>query len=139
MIAARDAARDRPQASVGLNFMPAFYRKHLALNYGEDYYFDPRYRAQVGRADLFGIKSGLMNIHEPFTTAHQLCGESLFLLLVDEPDSARMLFSKVWDIYRAIFERLVRELGAAPPRRLQLGDCSASMLSADLYRSIKAC
>ena len=24
------------------------------------------------KADLFGIKTGLMNLHAPFTTAHQL-------------------------------------------------------------------
>jgi hypothetical protein len=221
----------RPPASVSLNFMPAFYRKHLGLRYGEAYYFDPRYRAeielaegrllyeilgrfgvgsprpeaspslfiqpidlfkltqdaelycppdasletrghpwagltpgQVGlidaasaarhpiidavlrqyreleglygeRADLFGIKSGLMTIHAPFTTAHQLCGESIFFLLVDDPGAVELIFAKVWEIYGAIFERLARELGVPVPRRIQLGDCSASMLSPELYRA----
>lgn len=217
--------------SVSLNFMPAFYHRHTGVTYGEPYYFDPRYRAEVEcvesrflyeilgrfgvgtphpepsatlfiqpidllkltqgaelhcpadatletrghpwagltpgevaridpyaaarhpivdtivrqyremrtlygeRADLFGIKTGLMNIHTPYTTAHQLCGESLFLMLLDDPGAAHALFAKVWEIYRAIFERLARELGAPPPCRLQLGDCSASLLSPDVYRT----
>ena len=221
----------RSNVAVGLNFMPAFFHKHTGVTYGEPYYFDPRYRAQVEctesrflyeilgrfgvgsaqpspsaslfiqpidllkltqgaelhcppdatletrghpwagltgsqvasidpraaaghpiidavvrqyhdmqalygrRADVFGIKAGVMNIHTPYTTAHQLCGESLFLLLMDDPDGAQAIFAKVWDIYRAIFKRLARELGAARPRHLQLGDCSAAMLSPDVYRS----
>jgi hypothetical protein len=216
---------------VSLNFMPSFYHRHLGITYGEAYYFDPRYRAEVDgaenrflheilgrfgvgsrdpqpsatlfiqpidmvkltqgaqlrcpadatletwghpwseltpgqiegidaqaaarhpvidalirqyhelhdfygeRADVFGIKAGAMTIHAPYTTAHQLCGESLFYLLMDDPDGAQRVFAKVWDIYRAIFARLVRELGAAPPRRLHLGDCSASLLSAEVYGS----
>lgn len=93
-------------------------------------------RALYGeRADVFGIKSGLMNIHTPYTTAHQLCGESLFLLLMDDLDAVQSLFVKVWDIYRAIFERLARELGTTTPSRLHLGDCSAAMLSPDVYRA----
>ncbi len=216
--------------SVSLNFMPAFYHKHAGVTYGEPYYFEPRYRAEVEcaenrylyealgrygvgsrhpvpsatlfiqpidllkltqgatlhcppdaalearghpwagltraevekidpqaaarhpivdvivrqyhdmralygeRADVFGIRGGVMNIHAPYTTAHQLCGESLFLLMVDDPAAAQAVFAKVWDIYRAIFARLARELGAPAPGHLQLGDCSASLLSADLYR-----
>lgn len=217
--------------SVSLNFMPAFYHRHTGVTYGEPYYFDPRYRAEVEcaenrflydilgrfgvgsphpepsatlfiqpidllkltqgaemhcpadatletrghpwaglslgevaridpcaaarhpivdtivrqyremrtlygeRADVFGIKAGLMNIHTPYTTAHQLCGESLFLLLIDDPGAARALFAKVWDIYQAIFERLAGELGAPAPSRLHLGDCSAALLSPDVYRT----
>ena len=217
---------------VSLNFMPSFYHKHLGVTYGEAYYFEPRYRAEVDRAenrflhevlgrfgvgspdpqpsatlfiqpidlvkltqgaelrcpadatletwghpwadltpgqvealdaqtaarhpvidalvrqyhelrslygdraDVFGIRAGGMCIHTPYTTAHQLCGESLFYLLMDDPDGARRVFAKVWDIYRAIFARLARETGAAAPRRLHLGDCSASLLSADVYRSV---
>lgn len=221
----------RSEVSVSLNFMPGFYHRRLGLTYGEDYYFDPRYRAEVEtaegrflyealgrfgvgspepepspslfiqpidlvklsqdaellcppdasletrghpwaglstaqiariesgaaarhpivdrivaqyhelrglygeRADLFGIRSGLMNVHAPYTTAHQLCGEELFLLMMDQPEAARIVFAKVWDIYLAIFGRLARELGVPFPRRLQLGDCSASLLSPALYRS----
>ncbi len=219
-----------PPVAVSLNFSPSFYHKHLGIDYGEEYYFEPRYRAdvdcaenrflygilgrygvgdphpspppnlfiqpidvlkltqgahlvcppdatlesrghpwegltlsQIGRidprsaashpfvdtlleqygqlhglygaqADLFGIKTGLLNLHGPFTTAHQLCGEELFLLLIDDPEGARLIFDKVRDIYHAIFSRLARGIGAAMPRRLQLGDCSASMLSPELYR-----
>ena len=220
----------KPPVTVSLNFSPSFYHKHLGINYGEEYYFDPRYRAGVecaenrflyeilGRygvgdphptpspslfiqpidllkltqgaqlfcppdatlesrghpwagltvgqismidpqsaanhpfvdsllvqyrklqalygekADLFGIKTGLMNVHAPFTTAHQLYGEELFLLLVDDPEAARLIFHKIRDVYQAIFSRLARELGVELPRQLQLGDCSASLLSPTLYR-----
>ena len=223
--------RPRLPVAVSLNFMPGFYHKHLGLDYGEDYYFEPGYRAEVeraegrflyealgrfgvgsprpepsaslfiqpidlikltqgaqlvcppaatleargqpwaglslaqiaridaagaarhpiidrivgqyrelgrlygARADIFGIRSGLMNVHAPLTTAHQLCGEGLFLLMMDESEGARTIFAKVWDIYLAVFDRLSRELGAAFPDRLQLGDCSASLLSPELYRS----
>jgi len=216
---------------ISLNFMPAFYHKHTGVTYGEPYYFEPRYRAEVEcaesrflydilgrfgvgsphpvssaslfiqpidllkltqgaelhcppdasletwghpwaglapgeveridpraaarhpivdaivrqyremrtlygeRTDVFGIKAGIMNIHTPYTTAHQLCGESLFLLLMDDPVAAQALFAKVWEIYRAIFERLAGELGAPAPNRLHLGDCSASLLSHDVYRA----
>jgi len=218
--------------SVSLNFMPAFYHKHTGVTYGEPYYFDPRYRAEVecvehqllyellGRfgvgnphpmpsatffmqpidllkltqgaqlhcppdatlesrghpwagltlakverinaedaawhpiidavvrqyhemrklygqqADLFGINTGIMNIHTPYTTAHQLCGESIFILLMDDPDAAQRLMAKVWDIYRAIFTRLARELGAPMPSHLYLGDCSAALLSSQVYRTV---
>ncbi|MBT3291478.1 MAG: hypothetical protein HN380_29305, partial [Victivallales bacterium] len=36
--------------SVSLDFMPAFYTKHLGLTWGESYYFDPDYRSQVEMA-----------------------------------------------------------------------------------------
>jgi hypothetical protein len=216
---------------VSLNFMPAFFVKHTGTKYGEAYYFDPVYRAQVecvesrflhdclGRygvgsptprpsanlfiqpvdlimrtqgaewrlpddatleswgnpwanltpqeiqridpraaanhpvvdrilrqyqemerlygksADIFGIKSGTMNIHTPFTTAHQLCGEDLFVLMITEPSVARGIFAKVWDIYQAIFERIRKATGASP-NRIQLGDCSASLLSEEVYRTV---
>jgi hypothetical protein len=217
---------------VSLNFMPAFYHRHLGLTYGEPYYFDPRYRAQVecqelrflhqilgafgvgsaapqpsaslfiqpidlikltqgaelhcpedatletrghpwerlspaeiarvaapeaarhpvvdavlrqyrelerlygDAADLFGIKAGLMNVHAPYTTAHQLCGEGLFLLMVDDPQAAQGIFAKVWEIYQAVFDRLHAALRAPTPRRVQLGDCSAGLLSCDVYTRV---
>lgn len=89
-----------------------------------------------GRADVFGIAAGVMGIHAPYTTAHQLCGEELFTLMLDDPGGARRVFAKVWAIYRAIFDRLMREMGAGQPQRLQLGDCSACMLSEETYRSV---
>ena len=91
-------------------------------------------RRYGARADLFGIKSGTMNLHTPYTTAHQLCGEELFLMLVDDPEGVRAIFMKVWDIYRAVFMRLSKELGAPPVKYLQLGDCSAGLLSESIYR-----
>jgi hypothetical protein len=217
---------------VSLNFMPAFFHKHLGVTYGEAYYFDPRYRAdvecaeshflyeilgrfgvgnptpspspnlfiqpidllkatqgaivccppdatletrghawadlsvaEIGRlnprdaayhpfintllaeyrellslygkqADLFGIKTGRMNVHAPFTTAHQLCGESLFYLLVDDPQGARVIFDKIWSLYQAIISRLSAEIGTPPLSRIHLGDCSASMISAGQYREV---
>ena len=220
----------RSRLSVSLNFMPAFYHRHTGVTYGEPYYFDPHYRAEVEctesrflhdilgrfgvgsahpvpsaslfiqpidllkvtqgaelrfppaaaletrghpwagltpvqveridpdaaahhpivdailrqyremegmygeRADVFGIRSGVMGIHTPYTTAHQLCGQSLFLLLMDDPGAAQSIFAKVWDIYRAIFGRLAQQLGAKAPGHLHLGDCSAAMLSPESYR-----
>ena len=41
----------RPETTVSLNFMPAFYHKHLAVTYGEAYYFDPVFRAGVEKAE----------------------------------------------------------------------------------------
>lgn len=87
------------------------------------------------RADLFGIKTGLMNIHTPLTTAHQLIGEDLFLMLMEDPHLVDAVFSKVWDLYEAVFGRLAGELGAAF-QRVQLGDCSASMLSRGTYETL---
>lgn len=223
--------RQSPEPNVSLNFMPAFYHRHLAVTYGETYYFDPVHRAEVEKAeqrflfeilgrhgvgsptptpspnlfiqpvdlvmrtqgaewhfpndgtveswgtpwagktaaeiagidprdaahhpiveslirqyreltrlygdqaDLFGIKSGLMNIHSPYTTAHQLCGEDLFCTMAAEPDSATAILWKVWDIYRAIFERLQQET-KAPVTRIQVGDCSAALISDAMYRDI---
>ena len=218
--------------TISLNFMPAFFHKHLGVTYGDAYYFDPRYRAEVEcaesrllyealgrfgvgspnpspwpnlfiqpidllkatqgatvycppdatletrghmwvgltvaeiarldprdaachpfidgvlaqyrelqrlygeRADLFGLKSGMMNIHAPYTTAHQLCGEDIFYLLLDDPDGARVVFDAVWAMYRAIFARLSVEIGVPPATLIYLGDCSASMLSAEQYRAV---
>lgn len=226
------SSRKAVPVQISLNFMPSFYHKHLGVTYGEDYYFNPGYRAriekaetrflydilgrfgvgspnpepspmlfiqpidlikltqgaqlhcppdatlearghpwegltpdQVGRldaeaaarhpvmeavlrqygelralygdrADIFGIKAGVMNIHAPYTTAHQLCGESLFTLMLDDPDGARRIFAKIADIYRAIFDHLIRDMGARRPDRIQLGDCSSSLLSADLYSRV---
>lgn len=95
-------------------------------------------RGLVGdRADLLGLGSGLLNIHTPFTTAHQLCGEGLLLLLKDDPEGVQRIFAKIREILDAIFTRLRRETGAPPPRRIHLGDCSASLLSpADYAASV---
>jgi hypothetical protein len=216
---------------VSLNFMPAFYHKHLAVTYGEAYYFDPGHRAAVEKAeqrflfevlgrhgvgasnpapapglfiqpvdlimrtqgaawkfpadgtveswgspwagkaaaeiaridpqaaahhpvmealarqyreltrlygdeaDLFGIKRGLMNIHSPFTTAHQLCGEDIFCLMATEPEEATIVLEKIWDIYRAIFQKLQQVTGARLAR-IHVGDCSAAMISEALYRAV---
>ncbi len=88
------------------------------------------------QADLFGITAGRLNIHTPFTTAHQLCGEDLFPLMLDDPEAARRIFAKVWALYEALFDRLTRALHARPPRHVQLGDCSACLLSEATYRSV---
>jgi len=217
---------------ISLNFMPAFFHKHLGVTYGEAFYFDPRYRAEVecaesrflyevlGRfgvgspapdpspslfiqpidllkatqgttvycppdatletrghvwadfsvaeidridphdaahhpfvdtlltqyrelqrlygdqADLFGLKAGVMNLHAPFTTAHQLCGENLFYLMADDPQGARVIFDKIWALYQAVFARVRADIGAPPATRVNLGDCSASMISAGQYREV---
>jgi len=216
---------------ISLNFMPAFYRRHTGLRYGEAFLFDPGYRAEVQcaeerflfeslgrygvgspqpqpspslfiqpvdlimrtqgaewrypedgtleswgtpwkdlspgeiarldvsgaanhpvidallkqyrvleglygeRADLCGLKSGVLNVHTPYTTAHQLRGETLFVELLTDPVVAIAILEKVWAIYQAVFGRLAAAIGARPTR-LQLGDCSASMLSAETYERV---
>ncbi len=216
---------------ISLNFMPAFYRRHAGLRYGEAYLFDPAYRAEVQcaeerflfealgrhgvgspnpapspslfiqpvdlimrtqgaewrypedgtleswgtpwkdlsceeivrldaaaaaqhpvidalldqyrvlerlygeRADLCGLKSGMLNIHTPYTTAHQLRGETLFVELLTDPAAATAIMEKAWAIYQAVFGLLAAAIGARPTR-LQLGDCSASLLSAETYVSV---
>ena len=213
---------------VSLDFMPAFYTRHIGLTFGDAYYFDPGYRLQVERekgmflreilgrygvgdptgasaygifiqsvdlvmgtqnaewrcppdatlesrgtpwgnlspaeiaridprdaahhriiddliaqyhelrrivpeqADILGARSGMMLTHTPYTTAHQLCGEMLFILMITEPESARTIFEKIWAIYEAIYARLSEVVGRRPSH-LHLGDCSAAMLSRDLY------
>jgi hypothetical protein len=218
---------------ISLNLMPAFYTKHLGIKYGQDYYFDPKYRDEIekeeynllkeilsdygvykeefrpsghlfiqpidlilrtqgakwrfpedatvesvgtpwanltikeikkidpldaanhpvmedilkqylqmtklygDRADIFFAKSGLMNVHTPYTTAHQLYGEELFILMITEPDSATIIFEKIWDIYLAVFKR-VQEAVGVKFSKIQMGDCSASMLSPDIYKNVVA-
>ncbi len=221
---------NRPPA-ISLDLMPAFYNKHAGVTYGEAFYFDPAYRAQVERvqgrvqydywgrhgvgsadpqpspnlfiqpvdlilrtqgaqwrfpedatveswgepwasltiaeieaidpqaaahhpvvdqliaqyqelrrmygerADIFGLKSGLMNIHTPYTTAQQLRGQGLFIEMVLDPAAARVIFDQIWAIYQAVFGRLAEVVGVTPTA-LQLGDCAASLLSADVYREV---
>jgi hypothetical protein len=215
---------------ISLDFMPSFYSRHLGLRWGEGYYFDPAYRAEVeiardrflhdilgrygvgsssptpspclsiqpvdlimrtqgaewrfppdatveswgqpwrglsvaeivaldpraaaahpvvdaviaqyaelrklygDRADVLGVRSGTMVIHGPYTTAHQLMGEDLFMLMVDNPAGARQVFAKTWAIYRAVFGRIAEAVDAPPATRVHIGDCAASLVSADTYR-----
>jgi len=84
-------------------------------------------------ADILGVKSGTMNIHAPYTTAHQLCGQGLFMLMLEDPAGAQAIFRKVWELYRAVYARILAATDARPTR-LYLGDCSASLLSAETYR-----
>lgn len=86
------------------------------------------------RADLFSLKSGMLNIHTPYTTAHQLCGERLFLLMLDDPAAATQIFHKIWDIYQALLQRLCTAIDAPWPQWVQLNDCSACLLSSTQYR-----
>jgi hypothetical protein len=87
------------------------------------------------RADIFGTKSGTMGIHTPYTTAHQLYGEELFVTMLTEPQTACAVFAKVWDIYRAVFARITGATGARLTR-VHMGDCSAALLSAETYRRV---
>jgi hypothetical protein len=84
-------------------------------------------------ADIFNVKSGMMNIHAPYTTAHQLYGEELFILLMTEPEAAQVIFDKVWALYQAIYARTLAVTGTTFDR-IYLGDCSASLLSESVYR-----
>ena len=85
-------------------------------------------------ADVLGVKAGNMTIHTPYTTAHQLCGEELFCKMIEEPEAVRIILLKIWDIYQAVYRRLAKELQVPAPTVINMGDCSACMLSADLYR-----
>jgi uroporphyrinogen-III decarboxylase len=87
------------------------------------------------RADVLGIKSGVMGIHTPYTTAHQLRGQDLFIEMMVDPTAARVIFAKVWEIYQAIFGRLA-ELLQVKLTGLHLGDCSAALLSEPVYREV---
>lgn len=218
-----------PRVNISLNFMPAFFTRHLGISYGEAYYFDfdhrvavtraeqrllfelfgeygvgeadaqpvpgifvqpidlllhtqgapwrfpadatlesigapwaalsieeiaaidPRsaaehpvldrllaqYRAMErrhgARADIFGMRSGTMNIHAPYTTAHQMYGQELFVLLLTEPEAAQVIFAKVEALYQALYTRMCAETGLSFSR-IYLGDCSASLLSERVYR-----
>ncbi len=222
----------KKKTDISLNLMPAFFAKHIGTAYGEKYYFNPAYRAEIERAeqrflfdvlgqfgvgskeprpstnlfiqpidvikatqgaaihcpedatfethghpwacksadeiraisandaaqhpfvdkllkqygelqrlygeraDIFGIKSGQMGIHSPYTTAHQLMGEELFFLMIDDPDGVKQIFTKIFEIYTAVFSRLAGQLKVAYPQRLHIGDCSACMLSDELYKQI---
>jgi Uroporphyrinogen decarboxylase (URO-D) len=86
------------------------------------------------KADILGIKEGNMTIHTPYTTAHQLCGEELFCKMIEAPQAVRVILMKIWQIYQAVYGRLQKELNAPAPTIINMGDCSACMLSADLYR-----
>lgn len=88
------------------------------------------------RADIFGIKAGNLVIHTPYTTAHQLYGDKLFYKMLETPEEVRIIMTKIWQLYRNVFERLRNELQAPEPSILNLGDCSACMLSPDVYRDI---
>jgi len=217
--------------AISLDFMPAFYTKHVGLEWGESYYFDPVHRSQVevardrflydilgefdvgapdpapsrnlaiqpvdlimrtqgaewrfppdatleswgqpwrgmsvaeieaidpragaahpvvdaiigqygelrklygDEADVLGLRSRALVIHGPYTTAHQLLGEDLFMLMCDDPGAARRVFAKVWEIYQAVFGRIARAVGVPPARRVHIGDCSASLVSAELYQA----
>jgi len=41
----------KDKLKISLNLMPAFFAKHIGTAYGEKYYFDPKYRAEVERAE----------------------------------------------------------------------------------------
>jgi uroporphyrinogen-III decarboxylase len=92
-------------------------------------------RLYGAQADLLWTKSGSMTIHTPYTTAHQLCGEELFVTMLTDPAAAQAIFAKVWEIYQAIFARITAVTGARF-NRIHLGDCSASLLSAETYREV---
>jgi len=217
--------------TVSLDFMPAFYARHLGLEWGEGYYFDPVYRSQVevardrflydilgehgvgssdptpspclfiqpvdlfmrtqgaewrfpldatveswgqpwrgmsvaeivaldprsaaahpvvdaiirqyadlrklygDKADVLGLRSDAMVIHGPYTTAHQLLGEDVFMLMCDDPEGAQQVFAKVWEIYQAVLGRIASAIEAPPACHIHIGDCAASLISVELYRA----
>jgi hypothetical protein len=86
-------------------------------------------------ADICFTKSGMMNIHTPYTAAHQLCGEEVFITMMTEPEAAQRIFTKLWDIYQAIYSRFAAVTGVKF-NAISLGDCAASMLSPEVYREV---
>lgn len=99
-----------------------------------DQYRDLR-RLYGDEADIFFARSGIMNVHTPYTTAHQLCGEELFVLMTLEPDQARMILDKIWEIYEVLYARIAEAVGVKFTK-IHMGDCAAAMLSPDLYRDV---
>jgi uroporphyrinogen-III decarboxylase len=87
------------------------------------------------KADILGTKSGAMTIHTPYTTAHQLCGEELFVTMMTDPGGAQRIFAKVWEIYEAVYARITSVTGARLTR-IHMGDCAASLLSLRTYREV---
>jgi len=87
------------------------------------------------RADLFGLKSGQLAVHTPYTTAHQLRGQGLFIEMLTDPAGVAVIFAKVWAIVQAVFGRFAEVVGAEITA-IHLGDCSASLLSAQTYRDL---
>lgn len=88
------------------------------------------------KAEIFYLKSGLYSIHGAYTTAVQLCGEKFFIWMMEAPDASISVLHKIIEIYDAIYDRMRKEIKAPPPNKVILGDCSACMLSPDLYRDI---
>lgn len=219
------------RVDISLNFMPAFFHKHIGTRYGEAYYFDPSYRAEVersegeflyevlgrygvgsphtepstsifiqdidvvlrtqgaawrfpedacveswhspwknltveeiaridpgeaahhevidaiiaeyremermygDRADILGTKAGTMSVHTPYTTALQLLGEELLIIMLTDPEATRIIFDKVWEIQQAIFGRIAGVTGATFSG-VHLGDCSAAILAGRTYREV---
>jgi len=73
-----------PPVAISLDFMPAFYHKHLGLRFGEAYYFDPGHRERVESAkgrflyDLLG-RYGVGSSAPP--TTHDIFIQSIDLTL----------------------------------------------------------
>ncbi|MBT4818430.1 MAG: hypothetical protein HON70_22160, partial [Lentisphaerae bacterium] len=113
-----------PRAAADHPVVDAIIRQHTELRklYGE-------------AADVLGLRSGTMVIHGPYTTAHQLIGQDLFMLMYDDPRGARQVFDRVWEIYQAVFGKIARAVEAPPVQRVHIGDCAASLISAELYRT----
>lgn len=82
---------------------------------------------------LFWDDSGWAFVHAPFTTAYKLRGERFFLELHTDPDGAHHLIA----VARKITSRLIdlfAEVGGRRVTGIHLGDCAASLVSADHYR-----
>jgi hypothetical protein len=108
--------------------------QHPVIDAVLDQYRELR-RLYGDRADVFGLKSGWMTIHGPYTDAHQLRGQGLFIEMVTEPADARVIVDKAWEIELAVQGRIAEALGVRP-RSLHIGDCSASLLSPRVYREV---
>ncbi len=91
-------------------------------------------RMRYGNADIFGVKSGVMTIHTPYTTAQRLTSDDIFVHIATDPPGTRIVLDKVWEIYQAIYGRIADVL-SVKLTRVNMGDCAASMLSAEHYRA----
>jgi uroporphyrinogen-III decarboxylase len=87
------------------------------------------------RADILGTKAGTLSVHTPYTTAMQLVGEELLIIILTDPEATRTILDKIWEIQQAIFGRIAKVTGAMF-NGIHLGDCSAAILSRKTYQEV---
>ena len=77
---------------------------------------------------FFWDRSGRATVHGPVTTAHKLMGEEFYLMLEDDPDSAKRFLEWIAQAYVALI-RLFSERAEIPVTSIHIGECSGCMVS----------